>query len=762
MMKRSANLAAHLTIFLFFFCHHPSQARPLYSDPFEMLRAGRWAQILRHFESRTPRNKSDFYALARAMQQSKGHSGLQAVAPYLNVVRQDCMRGSSESDLNQCLDRIPEHSVRDLLERLALYRAQEASQKELSQSAREKILSRVDLRKGDVLDQKILQKRLDILIDMKQVSKAAAIADKFEHVSGDYTEFLKGRAYRQSGNTNKARDYLFKAAEMDPPGWLMKAIYYELKKNDPALPNAYQDQQHYRRKLVLFQQYIPSSFYRDSATFSPENLIATSNAITVEADGMVLLELGKEKEVLELSSRAYTFLSSKPGKLRTWAYHLRKANRVHVAKQLFKRFEHAKSQDASLWHIYLDILKKSGNKDEYFKELVAYLNVNHADYETHDELIEFLIGDDPDHLHWAEKRYWDYARSMMPSQAGSGRFVYWLYRYNEKNDPAANEELLKNFYTRMPGSYYKQAFWDLNESAKKTSYRDHWSYVRDQSTYLGWVSRYGGNEQALAFLAKKNLSAYWNEDAVRILRDLKRDQDSIPEDIVELFQLGEWQLGMEFFRDKYKGKVSDYQFMRRLAQVGLRGNTLFISVYYTRNLLRDSKVSEDPFTLPPELLRILYPRPYHTLVQKYGETFKVDESMVYGLMRQESMFRELAISRSGARGLMQIMPKTGEWLASRSNMRNYDLLDPETSIRLGSMFFADLLRMYDQDFRWASIAYNGGPGNLKKWKARYYNGDFNHFLEHIPKAESRNYCRITHQNYMHYWITDRIYGQGLN
>lgn len=762
MMKLSANLTAHSLLFLFFFCHHPTEARPLYSDPFEMLRAGRWSQILRHFEHRSPTKKSDFYALARALQKSKGHSGLEAVAPFLNVVRNGCMNNATEAELNQCLDRIPEHSVNDLLERLALYRAQEAASKDISKSIQEKILSRANLSKGDVLDQKILQKRLDTLLDTNQVSRAAEIARRFESVSGDYTEFLKGRAFRRAGEREKARDYLFKAAEMDPPGWLAKAIYYELKKNDPALPDAYSDIPHYRRKLVLFQQYIPSSFYKGDAIFSSENLISTSNAITVGHDGMVLMELGRYQDVLELSSRAYTYLSSNPQKLRMWAQQIRKTNQIQIAKNLFQRFEHAKSQDASLWHIYLSMLKKSGNKDDYFKELVAYLNENHADYETHDELIEFLIGNDPDHLHWAEKRYWDYARTMMPAQAGSGRFVYWLYRYYEKNSPAEKEDLLKNFYVRMPGSYYKQAFWDLNDSNKKDSYVEHWSYVRDRATYLGWVSRYGGNEKALAFLSRKNLSAYWNEDAVRILRDLKRDQQAVPEDIVDLFRLGEWQLGMEFFRERYSGKVSEYQFLRRLAQTGLRSDTLFVSVYYTRNLLRESGVSEDPFTLPPELLRILYPRPYHGIVQKYGQTFKVDEAMVYGLMRQESMFRELAISRSGARGLMQIMPRTGEWLASRSNMPNYDLLDPETSIRLGSMFFADLLRMYDQDFRWASIAYNGGPGNLKKWKARYFNGDFNHFLEHIPKAESRNYCRITHQNYMHYWITDRIYGQGLN
>lgn len=161
--------------------------------------------------------------------------------------------------------------------------------------------------------------------------------------------------------------------------------------------------------------------------------------------------------------------------------------------------------------------------------------------------------------------------------------------------------------------------------------------------------------------------------------------------------------------------------------------------------------------MPGGLLKSLYPRPYLDLAEKHAGFYKIDPNMVYALMRQESMFREMAVSRSNARGLMQVMPATGRWLAQRLRLSGYDLHKPDTSIRFGSMFLADMLRVNDGDFRWAAIAYNGGPGNLRKWKRRYYRGDLNQFLEFIPAKESRDYCRITTRNYQHYNTTYTLY-----
>jgi len=131
--------------------------------------------------------------------------------------------------------------------------------------------------------------------------------------------------------------------------------------------------------------------------------------------------------------------------------------------------------------------------------------------------------------------------------------------------------------------------------------------------------------------------------------------------------------------------------------------------------------------------------------------------MVYALMRQESFFKETATSRSNAKGLMQIMPATGKELAQRMGVTDYSLYTPNISIRLGTKFLAYLLKSNEGQLKWASIAYNGGPGNLRKWKKAVYRGDFNHFLEDLPVKESRDYCRIVVSNYYAYDIMKKYH-----
>ena len=216
-------------------------------------------------------------------------------------------------------------------------------------------------------------------------------------------------------------------------------------------------------------------------------------------------------------------------------------------------------------------------------------------------------------------------------------------------------------------------------------------------------------------------------------------------------------MGREHFHFAFSGKLSRRDHLARRAYIGVRTGNLTDQVYFTRELLRSQLIPEDPFSLPPGLLQRLYPRPYLRTVRKFSGQYRIPSAMVYALMRQESLFRETAISRSGARGLMQVMPATGAWLFKGMKMKPRELLEPAVSIQLGAKYFSDMLRQHGQDFRWAAIAYNGGPGNLRKWKRKYYQNDFNLFLEKLPVSEPRNYCRITYQNYMHYRISYLLY-----
>ena len=127
------------------------------------------------------------------------------------------------------------------------------------------------------------------------------------------------------------------------------------------------------------------------------------------------------------------------------------------------------------------------------------------------------------------------------------------------------------------------------------------------------------------------------------------------------------------------------------------------------------------------------------------DTFDVDRALIFGIMRQESHFNPDAKSRRGARGLMQLMPRTAKFVADDQGVENYGrkaLHDPETNMLLGRRYIRHLLDhpAVDGNLFRLLAAYNAGPGNLRKWRKKVdYKGDPLLFIESIPSGETRNF-----------------------
>ncbi|TVV70597.1 lytic transglycosylase domain-containing protein [Sphingomonas solaris] len=128
--------------------------------------------------------------------------------------------------------------------------------------------------------------------------------------------------------------------------------------------------------------------------------------------------------------------------------------------------------------------------------------------------------------------------------------------------------------------------------------------------------------------------------------------------------------------------------------------------------------------------------------------------MVHAISRQESQFDRQAMSRVGARGLMQLMPGTARDTAGKLGMP-YDLGrltgDPQYNVTLGSYFFGNLLDSFGGNHVLAVAAYNAGPGNVRKWLAQ--NGDPRmpgvdviDWIEAIPFTETRGYVQRVLEN----------------
>ena len=114
--------------------------------------------------------------------------------------------------------------------------------------------------------------------------------------------------------------------------------------------------------------------------------------------------------------------------------------------------------------------------------------------------------------------------------------------------------------------------------------------------------------------------------------------------------------------------------------------------------------------------RLLYPIPFRDTVVEAATKASVDPLLVVTVMREESGFSPTARSRAGAVGLMQLMPGTARWIAGRAKVPLGDLQDPDTNIRLGTAYLGYLHRQFGDDVPRILAAYNGGEGNVARWK----------------------------------------------
>jgi soluble lytic murein transglycosylase len=139
-----------------------------------------------------------------------------------------------------------------------------------------------------------------------------------------------------------------------------------------------------------------------------------------------------------------------------------------------------------------------------------------------------------------------------------------------------------------------------------------------------------------------------------------------------------------------------------------------------------------------------FPMPYKQQVQQHAEAQELDPSIIYGVMRRESLFDPLARSSVGALGLMQLMPSTARRVAKSLGMkrpRKSDILRVENNIRLGTHYLRTVMNRFDNNVALAAAAYNAGPGNVKRWLPKNTIMSADLWVETVPFKETRNYVQ---------------------
>jgi soluble lytic murein transglycosylase len=147
--------------------------------------------------------------------------------------------------------------------------------------------------------------------------------------------------------------------------------------------------------------------------------------------------------------------------------------------------------------------------------------------------------------------------------------------------------------------------------------------------------------------------------------------------------------------------------------------------------------------LPAEMLKVLFPLDYWTLIQRHAKARGLDPYLVAALMAQESTFDAGIRSHANAVGLMQVLPSTGRRYARRIGIRRFSprmLTQPETNVRLGTTIFADLVTRFGGTHL-ALASYNAGEGAVSRWLAERGRMEREEFIDDIPYPETQNYVK---------------------
>ena len=225
-----------------------------------------------------------------------------------------------------------------------------------------------------------------------------------------------------------------------------------------------------------------------------------------------------------------------------------------------------------------------------------------------------------------------------------------------------------------------------------------------------------------------------------------------------------WELGMyeearlefEDLRENISiNPENSFRLTNYLLDLGLYRSAIFAS----RQVLTLAGLDEHASSLsaPAYFNHIRYGTYYSDLIVPNAEAKGFHPLLMFSIIRQESLFEGFVRSNAGARGLMQIIPSTGESIANTigwpAPFHEDDLYRPNVSVRYGAHYLASNRDLLDNDLYATLAAYNAGPGNATVWKD-LSGDDPDLYLEVVRYQETSNYIRYIYEIYE---IYQRLY-----
>jgi soluble lytic murein transglycosylase len=164
-------------------------------------------------------------------------------------------------------------------------------------------------------------------------------------------------------------------------------------------------------------------------------------------------------------------------------------------------------------------------------------------------------------------------------------------------------------------------------------------------------------------------------------------------------------------------------------------------------------------SIPLAYWQILFPEPWWETIKAESAKNNLDPYLVASLIRQESEFNPSVVSYANAWGLMQLLPSVGKAMAKEEGMshfQTFQLLDPETNIRLGTRYLRQMMDRFGGVQEYALAAYNAGDSRVADWEAAGPYQGMDEFVESIPFTQTREYVEAILRNEETYRAIDEF------
>lgn len=342
----------------------------------------------------------------------------------------------------------------------------------------------------------------------------------------------------------------------------------------------------------------------------------------------------------------------------------------------------------------------------------------------------------------AERFYAELAAKATGEEQASA--FLWVGRLAlQRGDSAIAEQALRQAVQAAPDSYFSARAQDIAIGrapfSPPASYRFQFDDVAQVTEAENWLRATFGIEQESPLWP---LSPELEQDP-RIIRGR------------ELWAAAAYAEARGEFDGIIDAYESDALASYQLA-IFLRGLAAYqSSIVAAANVIRAGNVGT--LQAPAYIAQMRYPPYYLDLVQDVAQRRGFDPLLMFALIRHESLFDTNATAAAGEKGLTQVIPPTGEYIAGALQWPNYqhsDLFRPYAGIEFGAFYLSEQLRAFDNNVTAALAGYNAGPGRAATWLS-VSGGDPDLFMTAITIDSTRLYVQ---RIYSYYNIYRALYG----